>query len=259
MIGAPLLEGRVAIVTGASRGIGRSIAVELATAGAELVLHYRRDENSAREVAREIRAIGRSAEVVGGDVRSRRSMRDLVRLARARTGRIDVVVANAGIAEPGTLAEADPGSWERTLETNLRGPFELAREAAEPLRQSGGTFIAVASVAGLRPSTTEIPYHVSKAGLIMLVRCLALALAPQIRVNAVAPGWVETDMTRAEREDPVARESIRRATPLGRWGRPQDIGHAVVFLASDMARFLTGQILVVDGGESLHWNLEDPA
>jgi len=253
-----LLGGRVAVVTGASRGIGRATALALARAGADVVLHYRRDETSAREVAREIRAGGREAELVGSDVRSRHAMRELVRHARGWKGRLDIAVANAGIAEPGTLSAVDRDSWTRTLETNLVGPFELAQAAEVALRQSGGTFIATASTSGLIPSTQEIPYNAAKAGLVMLTRCLALAMAPQVRVNAVAPGWVATDMTRAEQADPESYRRIRSATPLGRWGRPEDIASAIVFLASDMARFVTGQVLVVDGGQSLHWRVDDP-
>jgi 3-oxoacyl-[acyl-carrier protein] reductase len=249
---------RVALVTGASRGLGRAIAFGLARAGFHVVVHYGHREESARETARAIRGIGREARVIGGDVRSRRALRELVRESRAWVGRLDVVVANAGVAEGGTIGEIDRGSWERTLETNLRAPFELVQEATEALRQSHGSVVLVSSVSGLAPSRTEIAYHASKAGLIMLARCLALGLAPEVRVNAVAPGWVFTEMTKAEHEDTATFERIRRMTPLGRWGTPEDVANAVVFLASDHARFITGQTLVVDGGELLHWRIDEP-
>ncbi|MGC2289894.1 MAG: SDR family NAD(P)-dependent oxidoreductase [Thermoplasmata archaeon] len=252
------LEGRVAVVTGGSRGIGRATALALAGAGADLVVHYRKDEVSAGEVAREIRSLGRAVELVRGDVRSRNSMWELVRTAQRWKGRLDIVVANAGIAEPGSMRSVDRDSWLRTLETNLVAPFELAQAAEEPLRRSRGTFISTASISGLVPSTAEIPYSASKAGLVMLTRCLALAMAPEARVNAVAPGWVATDMTRVEHTDPLIYGRIQSATPLGRWGRPEDVASAILFLASDMARFITGQVLVVDGGQSLHWRVDEP-
>jgi 3-oxoacyl-[acyl-carrier protein] reductase len=257
MKGFTLLAGKVALVTGGSRGIGRATAVVLAQAGADIVVHYRENEAAAGAVAREIRPFGREVELVGSDVRGKESAWELVRRAQRWKGRLDIVVANAGIAESGSMRSVDRSSWQRILETNLIAPFELAQAAEEALRRSRGTFISTASIAGLVPSTDEIPYSASKAGLVMLTRCLALAMAPEVRVNAVAPGWVETDMTRAEQMDPAASRRIRVATPLGRWGRPEDIAAAILFLASDMARFITGQVLVVDGGESLHWRVDE--
>ncbi|MFZ0830638.1 MAG: SDR family NAD(P)-dependent oxidoreductase [Thermoplasmata archaeon] len=253
------LRGRVAIVTGSSRGIGRATALAFAGAGADLVLHYRRDETAVNTVAQAIRSMGREAEMVRSDVRTPGALRELVALGRSWKGRLDIVVANAGIAEPGALQAVDHDSWIRTLETNLVGPFELAQAAESALREARGTFISTSSISGLVPSTQELPYSASKAGLAMLTRCLALAMAPEVRVNAVAPGWVETDMTRAEQTDRTSFERIRATTPLLRWGRPDDIASAILFLASDLARFITGQVLVVDGGQSLHWRVDEPA
>lgn len=252
-----LLGGRVALVTGASRGIGRAAAIALAQAGADIVVHYRRQKGPAHVVARKLRSAGAEVSVVGGDLRERSTARELVQYALDWKGRLDIVVANAGISEPGSMTSANREAWTRTLETNLIAPFELAQAARVPLRRAKGTFISTASTSGLVPSPQEIPYNASKAGLVMVTRCLALALAPEVRVNAVAPGWVVTDMTRATREDRNMYRSVRATTPLGRWGKPEDIGAAIVFLASDMARFVTGQVLVVDGGQSLYWRVKD--
>ncbi|HLY77038.1 MAG TPA: SDR family NAD(P)-dependent oxidoreductase [Thermoplasmata archaeon] len=259
MTNTPSFEGRVAVVTGGSRGIGRATALALAGAGADVVVHYRRDVAAAEGLAQELRALGGAVKLVGSDVRRKAAAPELIRQSLGWKGHIDIVVANAGIAEPGSLATADRASWSRTLETNLVGPFELAQAAEKALRRTRGAFISTASISGLVPSTTEIQYNASKAGLVMVTRCLALAMAPDVRVNAVAPGWVATDMTRAEQDDPVAYRRIRAATPLGRWGRPEDVAAAILFLASDLARFITGQILVVDGGQSLHWRVDEPA
>ncbi len=259
MRGPQLLHDRVAVVTGGSRGIGRATALALARAGASVLVHYHQHEAAAGEVAREIRALGRAVELIRAEALGEGSMWELIRTAQRWRGRLDIVVANAGIAEPGSMRDVRRDSWLRTLETNLVAPFELAQAAEESLRRTRGTFISTASTSGLIPSIAEIPYSASKAGLVMLTRCLALAMAPEVRVNAVAPGWVETDMTRAEQSDPVRYRRIQSATPLGRWGKPDDIAQAIVFLASDMARFITGQILVVDGGQSLHWHVDEPA
>lgn len=253
----PPLLGKVAAITGGSRGIGRAVAVTLARQGADIVLHYRRDGAAAGRVAGEIRSLGREVELVAGDAREPKAMWDLVQRTQRWKGRLDIAVANAGIAEPGSLRSVGRDSWLRTLETNLMAPFDLAQASEEMLRRSRGAFIATASISGLVPSTGEIPYSASKAGLVMLTRCLALALAPEVRVNAVAPGWVRTDMTAAEQADPVAYARVRAATPLGRWGTPQEIADAILFLASDFARFVTGQVLVVDGGQSLHWRVDE--
>jgi 3-oxoacyl-[acyl-carrier protein] reductase len=259
MKGNPSLSGKVALITGGSRGIGRSASIALAKAGVDVVVHYRENEAAAGAVAREIRTLGREVELLSADVRGKEAAWQLVRQTLRWKGHLDIVVANAGIAESGSMRSVNRGSWLRILETNLIAPFELAQAAEEGLRRSRGTFISTASISGLVPSTDEIPYSASKAGLVMLTRCLALAMAPEVRVNAVAPGWVETDMTRSEHTDPATSRRIRAATPLGRWGRPEDIAAAILFLASDMARFVTGQVLVVDGGESLYWRADESA
>jgi 3-oxoacyl-[acyl-carrier protein] reductase len=258
MIPSAPLRGRVAVVTGGSRGIGRATALALARAGADVVVHYRRNRGAAGAVAREIRSMGGAVELVESDVRGKESMWDLSRRAQRWRGHLDIVVANAGIVGPGSLRSVHRDSWTRILETNLVGPFELAQAAEESLRRSRGTFISTASISGLVPSTTEIPYGASKAGLILMTRSLALAMAPEVRVNAVAPGWVETDMTREEHSDPAAYRRIRDATPLRRWGRPEDVAAAILFLASDMARFVTGEVLIVDGGQNLHSRVDEP-
>jgi 3-oxoacyl-[acyl-carrier protein] reductase len=250
-----LLSGRLALVTGASRGIGRGVALELARAGADVVVNFREREAQAQRVVGEIESMGREARAIRGDAARTDDVRSLVAAALDWKGHLDAVVGNAGIEGPGPAESVDADSWGRTLDTNAFGPFVLVRESAEALRASRGSAVLIASTSGLRPSRDFLPYRASKAAVIMLARSLALSLAPETRVNAVAPGWIVTDMTVREHGDPAVRQRIERTIPLGRWGRTEDISRACLFLLSDLARFVTGQVLVVDGGETLTWTL----
>jgi NAD(P)-dependent dehydrogenase (short-subunit alcohol dehydrogenase family) len=241
--------GRVVLVTGAGRGIGRAIALAFADRGAAIAIHYYQSSESALSVAEEARARGARVELIGGDLADPAVPAAVVGEAVARFGRIDVLVNNAGVYITTPLDRVTLEQWDRTLAINLRAPFLLSQAAAPHLRHSpGAAIVNVASDGGLSPRpgfAVSAPYVSSKAGLVMLTRLLALELAPEIRVNAVAPGVI------ASKTGPMpqkARERFVPLTPLHEVGTPADVAAAVVYLASDAARFVTGQILSVDGG-----------
>jgi len=245
----------VALVTGASRGIGRAIAMTLAGAGWDIAFSYLKDNASARTVAEAIRGLGRRSCSYQSDAARSEEAERLVENARRDLGRIDVLVANAGIAGATGWEDLSLEEWRRGLETNLLGPYWIVRAAAAELKRRRGNVVLVASIAGLSAYPEELAYSAAKAGVLSLSRSLALALAPEVRVNAVAPGWVRTDMTADLYSHPKARRAIERGIPRGRWGEPEDVAHAVLFLASDGARFITGETLVVDGGDLNVWRM----
>jgi 3-oxoacyl-[acyl-carrier protein] reductase len=248
-------SGRVVLVTGASRGIGRAIALAFARAGADVGFSYRESEEAAQATAEEVRALGRRAVVVRSDVARAEDAARLVEETRAELGRLDVVVASAGITGPLGWENIEPDDWMRVVATNLVGPYWTVRAAAPELKRTHGNVVLVASIAGFAAYPEELAYAATKAGVLSLARSLALALAPEIRVNAIAPGWVETDMTAALTSNPRTRAAIQRGIPRGRWGVPADVANGVLFLASDGARFITGETLVVDGGNVLAWRI----
>jgi 3-oxoacyl-[acyl-carrier protein] reductase len=252
------LQNRVILVSGGSRGIGRACCRRFAEAGADVALSFLRSEEAARDVGREVAELGREALVVHADAATPEGNRAFVDRVLREWGGFDGVVANAGIVAPRPAEQLDLPAWRATVETDLLGPALLLEQAGPTLRSRRGSAVIVSSIAGLRAGTGEIDYHVAKAGALMLTRCLALAYAPEVRVNAVAPGWVVTDMNAEEYANLSFRESVRRATPLGRWGQPADVAESVLFLLSEEARFITGQTLVVDGGQLLHWGMNDP-
>lgn len=238
------LQGQVALVTGGARRIGRSIALALASAGARVAVHYRTSEGDAQATRRDIEQQGGEAFLIRGDISRVEEAKQVAAAALARFGRVDILVNNAGIWEPYDWDKITEADFDRFLDTNLKSQFFLAQAVAPPMKQRGrGVIVNLASIGGLRPWPRFIPYCVSKAGVIMLTRCLARALAPEIRVNAVAPGSVQFP---GEEPD---QAYIRRA-PLGRTGTPEDIAQTVLFLCTS-AEFITGQVFVVDGGFSL--------
>ncbi len=246
-------SGKVAVVTGGSRGIGRATVLALAREGADVAFSYRKSAKDAREVVQAAERLGRRALAIPSDAAQPDETEDLVQRVRTELGPIDVVVANAGIPGPSGWEAVSPQSWRETLETNLVGAYSLVRAARPHFPVAGGSVTLVASISGLIAEPELLAYSVAKAGMISMTRSLALALAPKVRVNAVAPGWVRTAMTATLHEPAATREKFRRTIPRGRWGEPDDVAAAVLFLASDMARFVTGEILVVDGGGSLRW------
>jgi 3-oxoacyl-[acyl-carrier protein] reductase len=240
------LSGRVAIVTGASRGIGRAIAQQLARQGA-VVVAAARGEN-ARAVVDEIVASGGRAEAVSLDVTEPGAAEQLVGKTLEQHSRIDVLVNNAGIARDQLLLRMKRDDWDAVLATNLTAAFALSQAVLKPMiRQRGGRIISISSVVGQSGNAGQANYAASKAGLIGFTKALALEVASRgITANVVAPGLIETDMTRALTEQ--ARDEWASKIPLRRLGTPADIASAVCFLASDEASYITGHVLAVNGG-----------
>ena len=237
------LEGQVALVTGAAKRIGRSIALRLAAEGAAVAVNYRSSKREAAQVAREIEAAGGKAVALEADVSRRIDVKKLFGRIQKEFGRLDILVNNAGAFFAARFQELTEEQWDTMLDINLRSQF-LCAQAAAPLmkRQGRGRIINLASLGGFLPWPSYTHYCVSKAGSIMLTRCLARALAPEILVNGVAPGTIQFP------GEPPDKEYIRRA-PLGRTGGGEDVAGAVLYLAT--ASFVTGQVIVVDGGRAL--------
>ena len=240
------LTGRVAIVTGASRGIGRAIALRLAAAGARVVAGARADH--AQPVAREIEAVGGAAVAVTLDVTEAESIAAMTRTALDRFERIDVLVNNAGIVRDKLLLRMKPEEWDAVIATNLTAAFACCRAVLRPMvKQRSGRIVNVGSVVGRTGNPGQANYAASKAGLEGFTRSLALEVAARgITANVVAPGMIETDMTAAL--DERARQALRGRIPAGRLGTPGDVAGAVCFLASDEASYITGQVVSVNGG-----------
>jgi 3-oxoacyl-[acyl-carrier protein] reductase len=240
------LAGRVAVVTGASRGIGRAIAARLAAQGATVVAAAR-GENAAGTVG-EITAAGGKAEVAAVDVSDAAAIDALVRGALERHGRIDILVNNAGITKDQLILRMKRDDWDSVIATNLTGAFALTQAVLKPMiRQKGGRIICISSVVGQSGNAGQANYAASKAGIIGFAKAVAQEVASRnITVNVVAPGLIETDMTRAITE--TARDELASKIPLKRFGTPDDIAAAVCFLASDEAAYITGQVLAVNGG-----------
>ncbi len=248
MTGGTRLEGKVALVTGGSRGLGRAIAIALAEAGADVALTYARERAEGEATAAMIRALGRRALVLPLELASRSSIRAALAAAIEAWGRLDVLVNNAGILQQKPFAEISDDDFDRMLAVNLRGPFVCAQEALPLLAQHGnGAVVNIASVGGQVGGTLAVHYSASKAGVIALTRSLARLAAPAVRVNCVSPGLIETAMTRDELASPGAADKLRQIL-LGRPGEAAEVAAAVVFLASPAAAYVTGQVLNVNGG-----------
>mgnify|MGYP001203904475 CR=1 FL=1 len=242
------LEGKVALVTGGGRGIGRAVALALAEAGADVAVAVSRDIASAQEVADEIRAKGRRALASQTDVASAKATEDLVTAVVSELGRIDILVNNAGITRDGLLMRMSEEDWDAVLDVNLKGTFNCTKAAVKRMvRQRSGRIVNITSVMGITGNPGQANYSASKAGIIGFTKSIAKEVGSRgITCNAVAPGWIRTQMT--EKLPQEVAEQVLKQIPLGRLGEPEDIAGLVTFLCSDSASYITGQVLVVDGG-----------
>lgn len=243
-----MLRGKTALVTGASRGIGRDIALTLAEAGADVAVNYAGSEAKAEEVVDKIKAMGRRAFAVQANVASYKDVEAMVKRVTVTFGRLDILVNNAGITRDNLLMRMKESEWDEVIETNLKGVFNGIKAVSRPMmRQRSGRIINLASVVGVAGNAGQANYTAAKAGVIGLTKTAAKELASRgITVNAVAPGFIETDMT-AKLGDEIQKKLIEQI-PLGKLGQPQDVARVVRFLASDDAAYITGQTLHVDGG-----------
>ena len=245
------LTGKVALVTGASRGIGRAIALKLAAEGAAVVINYHGSMEKAKEVKAEIESDGGIAEIMQCNVADYQATEAMIRKVTDDFGRLDILVNNAGITRDGLLMKMSEEDYDTVLDTNLKGTFHCIRFAArQMLRQRGGRIINLSSVSGILGNAGQANYSASKAGVIGLTKSAARELASRgITVNAVAPGFIETEMTAVLTEK--VRESAVVQIPMGAFGTAEDVAEAVAFLASDSARYITGQTIHVDGGMAM--------
>ena len=242
------LTGKSAVVTGGSRGIGRAIVLRLAEQGADVCFSYRGNAAAAQEVVGDVTSLGRQAVSVQADVTKPESAEELVKAALDARGKVDILVNNAGVTRDDLIMRMTSESWREVLETNLFGAFYTLKAVTRPmLRARAGRIINITSVSGQAGNAGQANYSSAKAGLIGLTKAAARELASRgITVNAVAPGFVLTELTQDLPADLL--EEAKQRTPLGRYGTPEDVAHAVAFLASEEAAYITGQVLAVDGG-----------
>ena len=245
-----ILQGKTALISGGSRGIGRAICLELAHRGANIVFSYAGNAAAAEETVKLVEETGATARAVQGDVTSADSAKELVEAAK-ELGGVDILVNNAGITRDKLAARMSEEDFDAVIETNLKGAFLMTKAVLRPMmRAKSGAIVNMASVVGIMGNAGQANYAASKAGLIGMTKSVAREVASVgIRVNAVAPGYIETDMTAAMPE--AAQQAMCSAIPAARAGKPEDVAHAVAFLVSDEAAYITGQVLAVDGGMAM--------
>lgn len=243
-----MLQGKHALVTGASRGIGRSIALELAKQGAHVAVNYAGSEDRAQAVVDEIIALGQKAFKVQADVSNEKSVKDMVKTVVDTFGSLDILVNNAGITKDNLLMRMKEADFDDVININLKGVFLCTKAVSRPMmKQRSGTIVNVASIVGVSGNPGQTNYVASKAGVIGMTKSVAKELASRnIRVNAVAPGFISTDMT--DKLSDEQQEAMLDMIPLGKLGTPEDVAAVVRFLASDDAKYMTGQTIHIDGG-----------
>ena len=243
-----MLKGKVAIITGSGRGIGKAIALKLAENGADIVINDIPGSDYADETKKEIEALGVKAIVVRGDVRNKDDVDALINQTVETFGKIDILVNNAGITRDGLMIRMSEEDWNMVLDINLKGAFNCIKAAARPMmKQRSGSIINIASVVGVMGNAGQANYTASKAGLIGLTKTVAKEFSSRnIRANAVAPGFIESHMTDVLPED--VKKQYFDAIPLSKFGTTEDVAKAVLFLASDLSSYVTGQTINVDGG-----------
>mgnify|MGYP000360365114 CR=1 FL=1 len=242
------LQGKCALVTGGSRGIGRAVCLELARQGARVAVNYAGNAAAAEETVKACEALGAEAFAIQADVADAAASEAMVKEVLTRFGRLDILVNNAGVTRDGLMPMMKEADWDAVLDTNLKGAFHCMKAVYRPMmKQKYGRIVNLSSIVGLRGNAGQANYAASKAGLIGLTKSMAKELAARnVTVNAVAPGFIDTDMTAALPEK--AREAMLTTIPMGRLGQAEDVAKAVAFFAGDESAYVTGQVLCVDGG-----------
>lgn len=243
-----MLKDKVAIVTGGTRGIGRAIVAALAKEGVKVAFNYVKSENEAKEVLKEVQKLGSEGLSFKFDVRDFNLAKEFVEKVKEYFGSLDILINNAGIIKDKALMLMERQDWQEVIDTNLTGYFNLTRACIVGfLKQKSGDIVNITSVSGITGTARQTNYSAAKAGVIGFTKSLAKEVAPyNIRVNAVAPGFIETHML--DGLTPEYKQRLKASIPKGEFGRPQDVANAVLFLLSDSARYITGQLLKVDGG-----------
>lgn len=239
-----------ALVTGSSKGLGKAIALELSKDGWNLILHYNSGNDAVRDVKAACEAVGSEIRTVHGDLSSINGIDAVCDEIKNMGVAISGIVNNAGISLPGNVSTITPESWNKVQDINIRAPVFIVNRLAGTMEKPGSV-VNISSAAAIKAGSLSIAYEASKASLVHVTRSMAVTLAPGIRVNSVAPGFVKTDINKSRWKDATFYENVSRMTLLGRWGNPEDVGKTVRFLMSDDASYITGQTIVVDGGITL--------